>query len=71
MSLEHLVVVIPGIGGSNLASADGQPVFGHSPGVTVMAPFRPDPLDINRPLLPTGLLRISGVFPWSAVASYS
>ena len=70
MPLEHLVVVVPGIGGSNLASPGGRLVWGHNAGATATTAFRPEALAIDRPLVPTGLLQIFGVFPWSAVASY-
>ena len=70
MALAHLVVVVPGIGGSNLTSPDGRLVWGHNVGSTVAAAFRPEALAIDREVVPTGLLRIFGVFPWSAVASY-
>lgn len=70
MPLAHLVVVVPGIGGSNLRSPDGELVWGHNVGATVISPFRPEALAIDKAVEPTGLLRIFGVFPWSAVASY-
>lgn len=70
MSLPHLVVVVPGIAGSNLQSADGRVVWGHDVGSTVSAAFRPEDLEIDKAVTPMGLLRVSAVAPWSAVASY-
>lgn len=71
MALTHLVVVVPGIGGSNLASPEGRLLWGHGLGPTAATIFRPGPLTIERPVVPTGLLRVFGVAPWSAIASYS
>lgn len=68
--LSHLVVVIPGIGGSNLRGAGGGLVWGHDVRSTAVAAFRPEPLAIDKTVVPSGLLRVDGVFPWSAVASY-
>lgn len=70
MPLSHLVVVVPGIGGSNLKSVDGSLVWGHNVGSLVLSPFRPDALAIDKDVVPTGLLKVLGVFPWSGVASY-
>jgi hypothetical protein len=70
MPLSHLVVVVPGIGGSNLKTADGGLVWGHNLESTVVSAFRPEALAIDKVVVPTGLLRVFGVFPWSGVASY-
>lgn len=70
MSLTHLVVVVPGIGGSNLTSPDGRLVWGHNLGATAMTAFRPEAFAIDQVVVPTGLLRAAGVLPWSGVASY-
>ncbi|SHI99875.1 PGAP1-like protein [Tessaracoccus bendigoensis DSM 12906] len=70
MSLKHLVVVVPGIGGSNLVDGKERRVWGHDLGALAMAPFRAEELAIDNPLVPAGLLRVSGALPWTGVASY-
>ncbi|HMR50546.1 MAG TPA: hypothetical protein PKE40_15140 [Arachnia sp.] len=70
MALNHLIVVVPGIAGSNLMSPDGRLIWGHGLGNIAVTAFRPEPLAIDNPVVPTGLLQVFGVAPWSALASY-
>jgi hypothetical protein len=63
--LRHLVVIIPGIGGSVLESPSGLPMWGQDRGQVVKAVMDPDILSVaeSAELVPTDLLRSITVLP--------
>ncbi|MDQ3151886.1 MAG: hypothetical protein M3R63_09250 [Actinomycetota bacterium] len=70
--LQHLVVVIPGIGGSVLEAADGSPIWGQ--GGRQLAGALVDPtrlsLALHPRLRPVDLLGSTRVLPWKVVPGY-
>ena len=73
MHLSHLVVVIPGIGGSVLRDpASGEVVWSQGLPTLLSAIRRPEVLDLDRPLEAVGLLQdIQAVPGWTVVPGYS
>lgn len=69
-ALGHLVVVIPGIGGSVLADDQGRRVWG--PGLLPVARrlFDPDALSLDRPLTPVELFPSFATAPWQIITGY-
>ena len=70
MSLTHLLVIVPGIGGSVLEGVDGRPVWGQSVPSMARRAFAPHELAISEPVVPVGLLPTVSVLPWMKVAGY-
>ncbi|MEV4049635.1 hypothetical protein AB0J55_00470 [Amycolatopsis sp. NPDC049688] len=70
MSLTHLLVIVPGIGGSVLEQHDGRPVWGQNLSGTIRAAFAPAQMAMLEPVVPVGLLPSMGVLPWMKVAGY-
>ena len=69
--LKHLVVVIPGIGGSELEGDDGL-AWGDSLPLALKALTRPERLDVDRPLRPVGLVRGITLLPgWTIARDYT
>jgi hypothetical protein len=69
--LKHLVVVIPGIGGSELEGNDGL-AWGGSLPLVWRALTQPDRLDLERSLRPVGLIRGITLLPgWTIARDYS
>ncbi len=70
--LEHVVVMIPGIGGSVLKDARCVPVWGQ--GVGQLAGALVDParvsLAVHPRLRPVGLLEYTRILPWIVVGGY-
>ncbi|MCP3881819.1 MAG: hypothetical protein GY701_26030 [Sulfitobacter sp.] len=76
--LKHLLVVVPGIGGSVLESRESvqgiraEPVWSGSRSALVRALAHPDDLHLDRPLVATGLLERFTVIPWfKSIEGYS
>lgn len=75
-ALKHLIVVIPGMGGSELADPDRKPgvqrVWYSDRGSLMEALADPGRLDIGRTLTPIGLLKDFTVIPWlKSIDGYS
>ncbi|MGH3999533.1 MAG: lipase/acyltransferase domain-containing protein, partial [Pseudonocardiaceae bacterium] len=70
--LRHLVVVVPGIGGSVLKTAGGSLVWGHGLGALAGALVDPSRLSLaeHPSLRPVGLLPSVRVLPWMVVPGY-
>lgn len=70
--LQHLVVVIPGIGGSVLETVSGSPIWGQGLSGLVKPLIEPARLSLaeNKTLRPTCLLPSTHVLPWKAVPGY-
>ena len=70
--LRHLVVVIPGIGGSVLETVGGVPVWGQGLSGLVKPLVDPARLSLaeNKTLRPRCLLRSTHVLPWKTVPGY-
>ncbi len=70
--LKHLVVVIPGIGGSVLETCEGAPVWGRRRREYVKAAFGPERLSLaeHPRLCPVALLPSTRVLPWKVVPGY-
>ena len=69
--LRHLIVVVPGIGGSVLAGPDGRSVWDLRPGALVRDVIDPERLAIDRELTPTGLVDDLAVLrPWLVIPGY-
>lgn len=73
MRLSHLVVVLPGIGGSVLQDPQsGEVVWSHGRSVLLEALRKPHVLRVDRPLQPIGLLQDIQIMPgWTAVPGYT
>ncbi len=59
-----LVVVVPGMGGSELADQDGRAVWFGGAGAVADVFLQPDRLDLSHDLMPTGLLTDFAVVPF-------
>jgi hypothetical protein len=70
VGIRHLVVVVPGIGGSVLESPSGELLWGKRRRDLVRAPFWPDRLAAGEPVVPVDLLPTISVLPWMKVAGY-
>ena len=70
--LRHLVVVIPGIGGSVLETLDGTPAWGQGRRALVGAALNPTRLSLaeHPTLRPVGLVASTRVLPWQVVPGY-
>ena len=69
--LRHLIVVVPGIGGSVLAGPDGRSVWDLRPGALVRDVIDPEHLAIDRELTPTRLVDDLAVLrPWLVIPGY-
>ena len=65
-----LVVVIPGIGGSELADSSGKRVYGASVSCLVARLCEPSVLDPNNELRPVGLVGPCSVICWQLITGY-
>ena len=65
-----LVVVIPGIGGSELADSSGKRVYGASVSGLVARLCEPSVLDLNNELRPVGLVGPCSVICWQLITGY-
>ena len=65
-----LVVVIPGIGGSELADSSGKRVYGASVSGLVARLCEPSVLDLNNELRPVGLVGPCSVICWQLMTGY-
>jgi pimeloyl-ACP methyl ester carboxylesterase len=70
VDLYDLVIIIPGIGGSELWDGD-DPVWRGGNRSLIRNLRNPDELAIDRPLTPRGLLQDFNVFPWKHIRGYS
>jgi hypothetical protein len=70
VGIRHLVVVVPGFGGSVLESLSGELLWGRRRRDLVRAPFWPDRLAAGEPVVPVDLLPTISVLPWMKVAGY-
>ncbi|RSM57205.1 hypothetical protein DMH03_28600 [Amycolatopsis sp. WAC 01376] len=70
MGLKHLLVIVPGIGGSVLEYPDGRPLWGQNLQRTGRSVFAPAGLTMSEPVVPVGLLPSMRVLPWKKVAGY-
>jgi hypothetical protein len=69
--LRHVVVILPGLGGSVLQTVDGAPTWDLTPGHLGHALVDPASLDIGRELVPATLVDTMTVFgPWWSVPGY-
>jgi hypothetical protein len=69
--LRHVVVVVPGIGGSVLTGPDGRSAWDLTARAVTHAVIDPGVLDIDRELVATGLVDTLTVFrPWLVVPGY-
>ncbi|AFN45274.1 hypothetical protein FBF34_01780 [Arachnia propionica] len=69
--LDHLFVIVPGIGGSVLADESGKKVWKPDVRSVGKAMCRPEDLAIDRPLVPTGLFTDFHITPFWLVPGYS
>jgi pimeloyl-ACP methyl ester carboxylesterase len=70
-SLRHVVVVVPGIGGSVLTAPDGRSEWDLRPGDVARAVIDPENLAIDRDLVATGLVDdLTVLRPWLVVPGY-
>lgn len=67
---KYLVVVIPGIGGSELVDERGRKVWAMSPGELGRALVEPGRLSLDNRLTPVGLTGDLAVGPWSLIPGY-
>jgi len=70
VGLTHLLVIVPGVGGSVLQRADGRPLWGQSLPRMARSVFDPSGLVMSEPVVPVGLLPTMSVLPWIKVAGY-
>lgn len=68
--MRHLLVIVPGIGGSVLERPNGRPLWGQNLPSFVRSSFFPDDLAMSAPVVPVGLLPSVSVLPWMRVAGY-
>lgn len=70
--LRHLVVVVPGIGGSVLETVDGSPVWGQGRGALAGALVDPSPLTVaeHPSLQPVALFPSMRMLGWMVVPGY-
>lgn len=69
--LDHLFVIVPGIGGSVLADESGKKVWKPDVRSVGKAMCRPEDLAMDRPLVPTGLFTDFHITPFWLVPGYS
>ena len=69
--LDHLFVIVPGIGGSVLADESGKKVWKPDARSVGKAMCRPEDLAMDRPLVPTGLFTDFHITPFWLVPGYS
>ena len=69
--LDHLFVIVPGIGGSVLADESGKKVWKPDVRSVGKAMCRPEDLAMDRPLVPTGLFTDFRITPFWLVPGYS
>ena len=69
--LDHLFVIVPGIGGSVLADESGKKVWKPDVRSVGKAMCRPEDLAMDRPLVPTGLFTDFHIAPFWLVPGYS
>jgi hypothetical protein len=67
---QHLIVIVPGIGGSVLEDRAGHLVWGQRRPTMARALFQPERMDISQSLVPVDLLPTISVLPWKKVPGY-